>query len=87
MTAWANLGDDLRRQAHMPLILALQMGTSQQASRLRSMQSQSGLAPADIAALLHDVLCIVRDSGALKAARAQARMQADTTVSLWTSGG
>ena len=31
--------------------------------------------------MLHDVLCIVRDSGALEAARAQARMQADAAVS------
>lgn len=79
-----NLGDDLREgKPTLPLILALQMGTSQQASRLREAiaQSQSGLAPADIAALLHDVLCIVRDSGALEAARAQARMQADAAVS------
>ncbi len=79
-----NLGDDLREgKPTLPLILALQMGTSQQASRLREAiaQSQSGLAPADIAALLHDVLCIVRDSGALEAARAQARLQADAAVS------
>ena len=79
-----NLGDDLREgKPTLPLILALHMGTSQQASRLREAiaQSQSGLAPADIAALLHDVLCIVRDSGALEAARAQARLQADAAVS------
>lgn len=79
-----NLGDDLREgKPTLPLILALQMGTSQQAARLREAiaQSQSGQEPADIAALLHDVLCIVRDSGALEAARAQAHIQAEAAVS------
>ena len=37
-----NLGDDLREgKPTLPLILALQMGTSQQASRLRDAIAQS----------------------------------------------
>lgn len=79
-----NLGNDLREgKPTLPLILALQMGTPQQAALLHEAiaQSQSGQDPADIATLLRDVLHIVRDSGALQAARDQARAQADAAVS------
>ena len=74
-----NLGDDLREgKPTLPLILALQMAPPQQAEVLRKAIEQSESAheaPLD-EALLQDVLAIVRNSGALQAARDRAAEQA-----------
>ena len=88
-----NLGDDLREgKPTLPLILAQQMGTPEQAALLRRVIEQAS-APAPTPpetgtgqtvllnpALLQEVLAIVRDCGALQAARDKAGEQADLAL-------
>ncbi|MDO5652559.1 MAG: polyprenyl synthetase family protein [Brachymonas sp.] len=82
-----NLGGDLREgKPTLPLILALRMGTPAQTAVLRDAvaQSQAEQAATVSPDLLQQVLQIVRDSGALQAAREQARKQAELAVSTLT---
>lgn len=78
-----NLGDDLREgKPTLPLILALRQGSQQQVARLRQvvMQAQQPDQSVVDEALLQEVLHMVRASGALQAAREQARKQAELAI-------
>lgn len=84
-----NLGDDLREgKPTLPLILAQQMAAPEQAQWLRSVIEQFSAPSANAAeqtasldpALLQEVQAVVRNSGALQAARHKASEQADLAL-------
>ncbi|MDO4769770.1 MAG: polyprenyl synthetase family protein [Brachymonas sp.] len=84
-----NLGDDLREgKPTLPLILAQQMAAPEQAQWLRGVIEQFSTPSADAAeqaatldpALLQEVQAVVRNSGALQAARHKASEQADLAL-------
>jgi octaprenyl-diphosphate synthase len=70
-----NLGDDLREgKATLPLILAMQRGTPAQAAVVRS-AIESG-----DATRLHEIVAVVRESGALAATRTAAASEAQRAI-------
>lgn len=70
-----NLGDDLREgKCTLPLIVAMQRGSAEQAATIRS-AIETGSTEA-----LADILHIVRSTGAMDAARAQAQAEAQRAI-------
>ena len=70
-----NLGDDLREgKATLPLIIAMQRGTTNQASLIRQSIETGGLEDLDA------VVAIVRQTGSLDATRAAAMLEAQRAV-------
>ena len=70
-----NLGDDLREgKATLPLILAMQRGTREQAATVRA-AIESGSVDR-----LADIVAIVRETGALDATRAAAAAEAQRAI-------
>ena len=70
-----NLGDDLREgKATLPLIIAIQRGTSEQAGLIRQSIETGGLEHLDA------VVAIVRQTGSLDATRAAAMLEAQRAI-------
>ncbi len=72
-----NLGDDLREgKATLPLIIAMQRGSEQQAARIREAIRTGAADPAD----LRDVIEIVRETGALERTHQAAASEAQQAI-------
>ena len=70
-----NLGDDLREgKATLPLILAMQRGTPQQAAIVRAAIETGNVDQ------LQDIVSIVRETGALEATRTAAAAEAQRAI-------
>ena len=70
-----NVGDDLREgKATLPLILAMRMGTPEQATLVREAIENGSVER------LHDVVAVVRNTGALDAAREAAAAEAQRAI-------